>query len=308
MKKVKGIKTTASRRFFDRIFGGFPMNPLTVALFTVVSALITALFLTAPIFRDSSFYQIGERLLIQILLAVIITANCRKPLEAALKVFVFFAAGLTLSCLFLVPFSDLGWRAFPAHKVWLFAALLSFPAAFIGWYIHKKNLLAVLILSPILVYLAVMAYHGFYSAFTSFPRLLIFALFCVFQISVYVYAFFPKLPHRALGASVAILAAVISAIVFSPEKKIVEHYESLPNGIAFGESAGISVADPTVAKIVFANPVVGTVRIDAEDYGKTEFTVTDQGKEYVFLLEYCYDFGSGAFRITALDKDRSGNN
>ncbi len=58
--------------------------------FAVGTAVISTVFLIVPIFKNTSFMRMGETLEAWIFFAIIIIANCKKPLESALKTFVFF--------------------------------------------------------------------------------------------------------------------------------------------------------------------------------------------------------------------------
>lgn len=74
-----------------------------------------------------------------IFFAVIIMANCKKPLESALKTFVFFLISQPLIYLFQVPFSWMGCELFKFYFYWFKVTLCTFPGAFIGWFITKRK-------------------------------------------------------------------------------------------------------------------------------------------------------------------------
>ena len=78
------------RRVTDKVYGGLPMGWPVVILYAVGTALLTTAFLLIPIFENTSFYRVGVTLEAWVFFAVIIMANCKKPLESALKTFVFF--------------------------------------------------------------------------------------------------------------------------------------------------------------------------------------------------------------------------
>ena len=94
-------KKSALRRFTDKLYGGISLTWPAVILYAVGTAVLTTIFLVVPIFRDTSFMRMGETLEAWIFFAVIIIANCKTPLESALKTFVFFfdqsAADLSFS-------------------------------------------------------------------------------------------------------------------------------------------------------------------------------------------------------------------
>jgi hypothetical protein len=102
---------------------------------------------------ESSFHEIAVHLEAWVLFAILIIVNCEKPLEAALKTFVFFLISQPLVYLLQVPFTWMGWQIFQFYPYWGFVTVLTLPGAFIGWFIKKDNLLSGLILSVMLVLL-----------------------------------------------------------------------------------------------------------------------------------------------------------
>ena len=95
-------KQSLLRRCTDKLFGGIDMKWWKVIVLAVASAVITFIFLVVPIFENTSFYNMGVTFEAWILLAVFIMANCKKPLESALKTFVFFLISQPLIYLFQV--------------------------------------------------------------------------------------------------------------------------------------------------------------------------------------------------------------
>ena len=100
---------------------------------------LTAIFLIMPVFRNTSFERMGVYLEAWIFFAIIIMANCKTPLESALKTFIFFLISQPLIYLIQVPFSSMGWQLFGYYRTWFIWTLLTFPMAYIGWYIKKKT-------------------------------------------------------------------------------------------------------------------------------------------------------------------------
>ena len=68
------------RRWTDKLYGGLNMSWPVVILFATATAILTAIFLIVPIFKNTSFYRMGETFEAWIFFAVIIMANCKKPL------------------------------------------------------------------------------------------------------------------------------------------------------------------------------------------------------------------------------------
>ncbi|MCR5795873.1 MAG: hypothetical protein K6G61_11075, partial [Solobacterium sp.] len=188
------------KKIIDRLYGGIDMTWPKVIIYAVVTALIAFAALVLPVFKDTSIERIGVHLEAWIFFAVIIMANCKKPLESALKTFVFFLISQPLIYLLQVPFNTYGWGIFSFYGYWFKLTLLTFPAAYIGWYINKKNWLSVLIFTPVIALLAGFFYNAAFECFISFPHLLLTALFCLMQIVLYICVFFPDIRMKAAGA------------------------------------------------------------------------------------------------------------
>ena len=92
--KATNIKDTKESKFFlarifDKIFGGLKMTWPVVIVYSVLIGLYTAV-VAALVPDGNSFHDIAVTFEAWILLALIVVLNCKKPLEAALKTFVFF--------------------------------------------------------------------------------------------------------------------------------------------------------------------------------------------------------------------------
>ena len=291
------IKTekSAFRKFADKLYGGIDLSWLKVILFAVGTAVITAIFLIVPIFKNTSFMKMGETLEAWVFFAIIIIANCKKPLEAALKTFVFFLISQPLIYLLQVPFSWQGWGLFQYYKHWFILTLCTFPAAFIGWYIKEKNWLSLLILSPMLVLLAMICVDAARHLIHDFPNLLITVIFCIAQVLVYLYTFTEKLSQKLVGAIVPVLT--VAVMLLFPKTVDFTVSEFLPDKIVLTENAVVSVDDNSVADIsVSGTGEDSTVLIHAHAYGKTSFTIKDGENEYQYSI-YIFEDDLGGSKI-----------
>lgn len=139
-----------------KLFGEINMTWKKVIIYAIAAGVYTALM--AILVPDwCSFHDIAVTEEGWILLALVVITNCEKPLEAALKTFVFFLISQPLVYLIQVPFSYMGWGLFGYYRYWFMITLLTFPGAFIAWYIKKDNILSGIILSVALVMLC---FHG----------------------------------------------------------------------------------------------------------------------------------------------------
>ena len=281
------MKKNILRRCTDKIYGGLNMSwPVTV-LYAVAAALLTSIFLILPVFKDTSFARMGVTFEAWIFFAVIIMANCRTPLESALKTFVFFLISQPLIYLIQVPFTVLGWQIFMYYRYWFIWTLLTLPMAYIGWYITKKNWLSLLILAPVLCYLTWLYVDGFRTAYSHFPRMLVMALFCLLQVLIYLYVFTEKTVQKLIGL-VAPLAVMFALTLITPEADI-NTTQFLPGDPVLSEEASVTVDDPEITVQVEKTGEDSMVGIQARKYGSTAFTITDGGNEYHYSLEIFED-------------------
>ena len=286
------------RRFTDKLFGGINMSWWKVIAFAVATAVVTVVFLIFPIFERTSFHRMGEYFEAWIFFAVIIMSNCKKPLEAALKTFVFFLVSQPLIYLFQVPFSDLGWQLFGYYRYWFIWTLLTLPMAFIGWYVRKKNWLSLLVLSPILVFLTFIYVNSSVFFVRHFPYQLVTALFCFAQVILYLYAFTPKLWQRLVGFFVPL--AIVLIMFFITPKTELNASTFLPDNPVLTQDAEAVSDNADLATVsVSQTGEDSMVLIQAKEYGVTDFTIKDKDKEYCYSLEiYEDEYGHPQTRIT----------
>lgn len=292
----------ALRRVTDKLFGGLNMSWPVVILYAVGTAVLTTLFMIIPIFSHTSFQKMGETFEAWVFFAIIIMANCKKPLESALKTFVFFLISQPLIYLFQVPFSEMGWGIFGYYQYWFIWTLLTFPMAFVGWFINKKNWLSLLILSPMLIFLTTVYVSSFQFAFAHFPMQLVAAVFCLLQVVLYLYVFTPKLVQRLIGFFVP-LAAVIIFTVMTPRLEM-NGTNFLPGDPVLSENAVLTVEDNSFVTVSINERADSytTIAIKASDYGETKMTVKDGEKEYNYKLRlYEDDLGHVQTEITQID-------
>ena len=267
-------KKSALRKFTDKLYGGINLTWPGVILYAVGAAVLTTVFLVLPIFQGTSFARMGETLEAWVFFAVIIIANAKSPLDSALKTFAFFLISQPLIYLLQVPFTWQGWGIFQYYKHWFILTLCTFPAAYIGWYIRKKNWFSLLILMPVLILLAYLCEDGLKHVIHQFPSLLIMVVFCILQILIYLYAF----TENDFSSS-----------------------QFLPDNPVLTENAEVAVDDTGIADIsVVGTGEDSTVLIQAHAYGDTSFTIKDGDKEYQYNLRiYEDDLGSSQIDITS---------
>ena len=233
-----------------------------------------------------------------IFFAVIIMANCKNPLESALKTFVFFLISQPLIYLLQVPFSYIGWQIFKYYYNWILWTVLTFPMAFVGWYITKKNWLSVLIFSPVFAYLGFSAYGYCIECVKVFPHFIFASLFCLLQIALCILAFFPDIKQKLVGILIPIIIVIV--ILMIPQQIDAGSTETLSDATSFSEEAEITVDDDSIANVSFWDYEDGVIFIQAKGYGTTTITVTDGDKTFQYSLEIYNEEGAVQTRVTPI--------
>ena len=282
-KEEKKEKVTLGS-LIKKLFGGFEMTWKRLIIFAVLAGVYTALMaLLVP--DGNSFHDIAVTVEAWVLLAVIVIANCKKPLEAAIKTFVFFLISQPLVYLLQVPFNALGWGIFIYYPRWFGITLLTFPGAFVGWYIKKDNIVAGIIFS-IAAAILIMTGVGYVSGFPHyFPNHLLSAIYCFAIIPVMAYGLFSKKEPR-ITVFLLSIATLVAAMIIIGGGKMYETYRSLSDyGFEYGSGPYVQYYSGTRKGEV--------VIIDAGDFynlklngysgGEYEFTIEDDsGKKLNF--------------------------
>ncbi len=293
-------KKNALREFTDKIYGGINLTWPGIILYAVATAVLTTVFLVLPIFKNTSFMRVGETPEAWVFFAVIIIANAKSPLDSALKTFVFFLISQPLIYLLQVPFSSQGWELFRYYKFWFILTLCTFPAAYIGWYIRKKNWISLLILMPVLILLALLCRDGLKQMIHQFPNMLIMVMFCILQILLYLYVFTKKPSQKLVGVLIPI--AIVAVMLLLPKKVDFSTTQYLPDSPLLTEHAKVDVEDSEIADIsVFETGEESSILIHAHAYGDTSFTIKDGDKEYRYDLRV-YEDDQGTNQIDIASK------
>ena len=280
-------KPTATK-FLDKLFGGINFTWPKLILYAVGAAVLTTIFLVFPIFKDTSFMRMGETLEAWILLAIIIIANSKSPLDSALKTFIFFLISQPLIYLFQVPFNWQGWGIFQYYRYWFMLTLYTFPAAFIGWFIKKKNWLSLLILMPMLILLAITAHGGAVNVIHNFPHLIITTIFCITQILIYLIVFTKNLAQKFVGILIPVI--VVVGLLLVPKDVEFSTNQPLPGSPILTKNALVEVSDTTIAHITVSDTGEdSSILINAHDYGETTFTIKDGDSEYHYSIRIYED-------------------
>lgn len=273
-----------------RIFGELNITWPKLILFSIIMAIYTAL--TAMLAPDgNSLHDIAVTMEWWVLPAIIIIVNSKKPLESALKTFTFFLISQPLIYLIQVPFSELHWDILKFYPYWFSITLLTFPGAFIAWYIKKDKWYSGIILSVMAVLLAITGCIYVEELIDNFPNHLISIIYCFAMILVFILVIFKNKAPRIIITAVS-LASIIIYIPLSQEKI----YEAYNN--SFIEENDIKLVGKP--QIVDCND---DCKVDIIEYdGNYNFHITGKkAKKYTFSIvddENKYNF------VYYYDKDR----
>ncbi len=286
-------------KFFRKIFGGLKLDWSRIVIFAIVMGIYTALMaMLAP--DGSSFHDIAVTVEWWVLPAILIIANSKKPLDAALYTFVFFLISQPLVYLIQVPFNEMGWGLLKYYGYWFVITLLTFPGAYLGWFIKKEKWYAGLILSVMTVLLLVTGF-GYISSFAeSFPNHLLSAIYCFGIVPILIFGILKDKKAKIVASSISgatIIVSVAFMIIMRPFELYSNNFIK-DNGIEF-------VGEPYIS--TFTGEARGDVEIiEAEgDYNfkfsgivkkQYSFTVSDDESEYSFA--YYYDTDAGKLIIT----------
>ena len=294
----KPIKTTESEKhqnLLHKLFGGLSVTWSKLIIFAIIMGIYTAIMaIFVP--DGNSFHDIAVTPEWWVLPAILIIVNCKTPLDAALKVFVFFLVSQPLVYLIQVPFNHMGWDLFRYYPYWFKITLITFPAGFIGWYMKKDQWYSGLILSSmiiLLVFTGIGYIHGFED---TFPNHLVTTIYCFGIIPVFIFGIFRKWQPRLLAALITVIAAIILVLTTTGLTK----YETYRNtyDLENGEFSEFQFqGDPYVdswsgpgkgkVEIIDAGDLGYTLKINGEGEGVYYFSITDNtDTEYHFRYHF----------------------
>ena len=282
------------KKFLHKLFGGINLTWPRLIIFSVIMGIYTALM--AMLVPDgNSFHDIAVTGEWWILPAVFIIMNSKKPLEAALKTFVFFLISQPLVYLIQVPFNHMGWGLFRYYPYWFGITLLTFPAAFVCWYIKKDQWYSGVILSVITVLLAIIGINRIHALIETPPNHLITIIYCFTMIPLFIFATLKnKTPH--IITAIITVVAILVYLPFTSTKPFETYNNSFieENEITF-------VGEPYIS--FWSGDGEGNVEIIKYEggynfklsglVGRTyQFSIADDAEEYQF--KYYFDNDSNS--------------
>lgn len=281
------------------------MSWIAVVIFAMAMGIYTALM--AMFVPDgNSFHDIAVTMEWWVLPAVLIIVNCKKPLEAALKTFVFFLISQPLVYLIQVPFNEMGWDLFGYYPYWFKITLLTFPAAFIAWFIKKDKWYSALILSGATVLLALTGVTYINGFIETPPNHLVSIIYCFAMSLIFIITILKKKSTRAICLAITIIATLIYGILTVTAGRKYEVYNNTfvpDNGITFVGEPYISSWSSTGGKgnvEIISSEQGYNFKISGSGYAKYYFTISDDENEYDF--EYYFDKNANTVVINRVEK------
>lgn len=125
------------KKILKKLFGGIELTWPKLIIFSIIMGIYTALM--AMLVPDgNSFHDIAVTLEWWILPTILIIVNTKKPLEAALKTFVFFLISQPLVYMIQIPFNSMGWSLFNYYPYWLKNHASNLPRR-LCWLVYQER-------------------------------------------------------------------------------------------------------------------------------------------------------------------------
>ncbi len=240
-----------------KLFGKLNLNWPKVIIFAILIGIYSAVMAMLPIAKDTSFTDLTVTFEVWILFGILIIVNSKSAKDSALKCFVFFLISQPLIYIVqdIVNHSNL---FFTYYKNWVPWTIATLPMGFIGYYMKKDKWWTVIILAPMLLFLA---YH--YMGFLGqtlywFPRHLLTTIYCIAALFIF--------PLILENKTARLIAYIISGLVF-----IVTTSISLFNPYVYETSLGSSGGTrfeyfDNTYKAYFEDKNIGDVKIEYNEH------------------------------------------
>ncbi len=161
------------------------MTWLKVIIMALAFGAGTAAIALIPIFKGTSIYNIAVCFEFWFVPAVLIGINCKKPLEAALKVFVFFLISQPLVYVIQLLFGALSIADFwNYYRYWLVWTFLMLPGGVVVWLGANKSWIGTLDAIVASAFLFFIEFSGHFSTLLNdgFPHQLLACIFILVEV------------------------------------------------------------------------------------------------------------------------------
>lgn len=269
-----------------KLFGGFDLTWKKLIIFSLITAVYTALMAIIPQLKYTSFNTITSTLEVWILFGIFIIMNSKSNKDAALKCFVFFLISQPLIYLLQVPFSWQGWNLFQYYKFWLAVTLLCLPMGYIGYYLKKDKWYSYLILLPMIGFL-LYSYYSYLTVFTfNYPFYSLIAIYCAASAILFPLILFNNKKIKMIGSILSVVVVVIiSIIVFMNPYVYSTNILSNIDGVDFNEGYKVEIEDKKIGDVYIdylTSAEAYLVHCDFKHNGKTVLIITTPEGEKIY--------------------------
>lgn len=203
------------------------MNWKRLLVFALLAGAYTGLINQVPALAGTSFRDIAVSYEVWVFFAVVIAVSCKKPLESAAKVFVFFL--ISQAVCFLVEIPALGWsQAYIYFRMWFVQILLTFPGGYAAYYCKKDNWFGALLCLAGAAFEAIFLTYYAAACLTAFPKHLLTVLFCLFMIFCFAFVLVKKKSFRILVLAGAAVTVCLYSVQMSCSESSIS--QQLPTG------------------------------------------------------------------------------
>ena len=240
-----------------KLFGGLNITWPKLIIFAVICGVYTGVMALLPITADTSFRDITTTFECWVLFGILIIVNSKSPLDSALKTFVFFLISQPLVYLVQAPFSPDGLGLFRYYPAWFRWTLLTFPMAFVGWYMKKDKWWGLLILGPMLLFVGYHYQRYFGEAWHFFPQHLLTAVFCAATLLLYPLYIFQDRRIRLVGLALSVVILLAATVWGIADQRSHSYNTDLllsgseTAGVEFDDTWQASLADGSFGELSF---------------------------------------------------------
>lgn len=274
-----------------KLFGGINLNWKKLILFSVIIGVYAGIMFSLPFTINTSFVNIALKYECWILFVIIIMANSKSPMDSALKCSVFFAISQPLIYLVQISFGREFFDSmrFVLYGGWIFFALLAIPLGYVGYYIKRKDVWSLLILSPALFLLTIFELKYLREAINYTPHSLFSAVICFAAIILITFGIFYERKLRILSLSLVGLILTIYLLFFGG---IIAHKVSVDlseYGVVLNEDSHITFASYYPAgEGEIVKDENGKYKLNIVGYRNGNYQFTIVGKNYYDQSEMCH--------------------
>ena len=260
----------------NKVFGGLNITWPVVIIGAIIAGVYTGIMAMMPGVQDTSLTDICVTFESWVLFAAIIVTNTKTPLESALKCFVFFLISQPLVYLVQVPF--VGWSIMGYYRNWIIWTIATLPLGFMGWYIKKNNIVAVIVMAAGSIFLAFHAAGFLHEAITNPPWHILSFIFCVCLIFAMIFGCFEAGTLRKVSVGIAVAALLFCGwYAFNPRVDVTFGLVSYDDTIEVTADSQVTSSneDVATAAVEQISEDIYTAAIHFINYGTTEITLTD---------------------------------